>query len=193
MATAPFEASKAVTFDLAIGEIRLDDERRRMLVGADALLRLCETAGPEASSALGRALGEPIGRRVAGDSEEPPPASAPRRWSRWSTICAGEWALRGLGALSLERWGRALVAVVDHPPWGEGGDRILESVLGEALGHAVGREVSSVRLGRDAGTVFASCSRVRERAQGPGVAREGVPWAEAVVRVHAAPETAGER
>src|SRR6202000_2987998 len=65
MPPPPFDSSKAVLFDLAHGQVHLEDAPQRVLAPAAGLLQLCEAAGPDATSALARALGEPMGRRVA--------------------------------------------------------------------------------------------------------------------------------
>jgi hypothetical protein len=97
----------------------------------------------------------------------------------------GELALVGLGSLGLERWGRALVLVVDQSPLGAEGDGLLEALLEGALEAAAGRAVRALRLGRDA---------VRARFLIGGAAgvekvrawlAEGVPWGDALVRLHA--------
>src|SRR4051812_29787773 len=145
MPEARFDPSKAVTFDLASGLVHLEGAPSRLLVPADALRALCEAAGAEASSAFGRAIGAPMGQRVAsrfagageGAGEGVKKASV-------ETIVdhlGGEMALAGLGSLALERWGHALVLVVDSSPLEGGGDRLLEAVLAGALEAATGQPV----------------------------------------------------
>jgi hypothetical protein len=97
----------------------------------------------------------------------------------------GELALAGLGSLGLERWGRALVLVVDQSPLGANGDPLLESVLAAAVEAAAGRSARAVLLGRDG-------VRARFLVTGDaGVAKvkawlaEGSTWGDALVRLHA--------
>lgn len=96
----------------------------------------------------------------------------------------GELAMTGLGSLGLERWGRALVLVIDQSPLGAGGDGLLECVLAGALEAAVGERSTVVVLARDE-------VRVRFLVTGPAGAdkvrawlSEGVSWGDALVRLH---------
>jgi len=97
----------------------------------------------------------------------------------------GELALAGLGSLALERWGRAAVLVVDQSPLGAGGDAVLEGVLAGAIAAAAGRPALALLLGREGSRARfllgsdAGVTRVRAWLAG------GVPWGEALVRLHA--------
>ena len=95
-------------------------------------------------------------------------------------------ALAGLGSLSLERWGRALLLVVDASPLAD--SAVLGYVLGAALSSATGRDVSVARLAKDGARsryLVASASSV-ERAS-KWIA-EGVSWGDVLVRLHAPAE-----
>src|SRR6476619_5826318 len=134
MANPPFEASKAVTFDLSRGEIRKDDDERRLLLSARAVHALCQTAGDDATSAFGQSLGESIGAAIASRFERS--GGDPRGASIESVIehLAGELAVAGLGTISVERWGRALVLVVDHAS--AESDKVLAPLLGAMVSRA---------------------------------------------------------
>lgn len=185
-----FDPSKAVTFDLAHGLVHLEGAPSRLLVPAEALGALARAAGPEAASAFGAAIGEAMGRRVAARLGEGGAASA--SVDVVADHLGGELALAGLGSLGIERWGRALVLVVDQSPLGEGGDRVLEAALASAVHAAAGRSVRVALLARDG---------VRARFLIGGEAAiektkrwidEGVAWGDAIVRLHA-PAAAFER
>jgi hypothetical protein len=178
-----FDPSQALTFDLAHGLVHLEGAPSRLLVPADGLLVLARAAGPAAVATFGRSLGDAMGRRVAS-------RLAAAEGVRAATVEAvvehlgGELALSGLGSLALERWGRALVMVVDQSPLGAEGDGLIEAVLAGALEAAAGREVRALLLGRDA---------VRARFMIGGSAgvekvrawlAEGVAWGDALVRLH---------
>src|SRR5262249_26550802 len=60
---------------------------------------------------------------------------------------AGELALAGVGAVHVERWGRAMVCVVTNASLPS--EAFAASVLGSALGAASGREVVAAPLGRE--------------------------------------------
>lgn len=175
-----FDPSKSVTFDLAHGLVHLEGAPARLLVPADALAALAAAAGPEAAAAFGRALGEAMGRRVAARL-----AAGEAAVDVVVEHLGGELALVGLGSLGLERWGKALVLVVDQSPLGAGGDRLLEAALAAAVEAAAGRHVHAVLLGREG---------VRARFLLGGEAgmvkvrtwlAEGASWGDALVRLHA--------
>jgi hypothetical protein len=184
MATAPFDASKAVTFDLALGEIRQGAAPRRVLVAADALAKLCDAAGREAAASFGRALGEMIGRRASGGIE-----GNPRDASLEAVVdhLSGEWALAGLGSLGFERWGHALVVVVDHAP--SGADGLLESTLAAAISGVAGSSLVCVPLAREEARVRFLVTGTAGAAKVRDWLGAGVAWADALRRlqpVHAA-------
>src|SRR5262249_51637920 len=90
----------------------------------------------------------------------------------------------GFGSLSIERWGRALVLVVDRGPGGIEGDKVLAPLLASAVTKATKVEARCVRLARDG-------DRARFLITGPKGAEKvrdwlmsGVSWEGAVVRLH---------
>jgi len=189
MSHVRFDPTKTVTFDLQHGLVHVEGAPSRVLVPADALGALFTAAGGEATASFGRALGESLGRRVAsrlsgGEDGERVSVEA------MVEHLGGELAITGLGSLGLERWGRALVMVIDQSPLGEGGDGLLEAVLEGALAAAADRSVVAVFLGRDS-------VRARFLLTGEAGAEkvkawmgEGVSWGDALVRLHASPAPA---
>src|SRR4051812_1958331 len=100
MASPPFDASKAVTFDLSRGQIQKEDEPR-VLVSANALIALCQAAGPDATSAFARSAGESMGAAIARRFER---AGTDARGSAIESVVehlSGELAIAGFGALSV--------------------------------------------------------------------------------------------
>jgi hypothetical protein len=181
MSLTTFDPTKAVTFDLARGLVRLDDDSARLLVPASALLTLLKAAGPQAAAAFARSLGEPLGARVAARLSG---ADAIRAASPETVVdqLGGELALVGLGALALERWGRALLLVVERSPLGED-PSLVGAVLEGALQGATGRAVHCVQLSSGAQCRFlvtgeAAAHKAREWLQG------GVSWGEVIARLH---------
>src|SRR6185369_7870144 len=93
---------------------------------------------------------------------------------------------------SLERWGRALVLVVDQSPLAAAGDGLLEAVLAAAFEAASGKAVHVVFLARDGVrarflmTGSAGVEKVRSWLA------EGLSWGEALVRLHAPPTAAAQ-
>lgn len=183
MSPSPFDPTKSVTFDLAKGLVRLDDDSPRLLVPVNALLALTKSVGPAATASFARALGESLGERVARrlagiDSLR---ASAPE------TVIdhlGGEMALVGLGSLSIERWGRALILVVDRSPLAQDDTSLLAGVLEGAIHQATGRAVRCVLLSSGTQCRFlitgeAAASKAREWLS------SGVSWGEVLARLHA--------
>jgi hypothetical protein len=205
MAEPRFDPSKAVKFDLQHGLVHRDGAPPIVLVPLGGLLALCAAAGNEAGHVFGRAVGAAMGGRVAsrlqvaaGEASAASEGGAPAGAVRTATLDAvvehlgGELALGGFGSLSIERWGRALVLVVDHAPLGGAGDVLLEAILEGAIAAASGRTVRAGLLGRE-----------QERARffvGSNAAIEqvwtwiadGTSWAEALVKLQG-PEDADAR
>lgn len=187
MASVRFDPSQAVTFDLARGQVHLEGAPARVLLPADALGELLGVAGEGAARKLGRALGAPLGDRVASRLGGSRGATEAVRHATLEEVLehlGGEFALAGLGALSLERWGRAMVFAVEGSPMAGAGDALLAGVLEGALGAATGREVAVVPVEREG-------SRARLLVASEGAARKvrdllasGARFAEAVARLH---------
>jgi len=190
-----FDPAAAVTFDMAFGHVHLDGAPNRVLVPAETLLELALAAGEDALADLGHALGEPMGRRVGtrlseGDGGEGEPAERRQRAVRGASLervvaeLSGELALAGLGALSAERWGRAIVWVVDQSPFGEEGDPLLAEILQAALRAMVdspARLVSLQREGVRARFLVVSGAAVEDvRAR----LAKGDHWASVVAALH---------
>ncbi len=183
-----FDPSEAVTFDLQFGHIHLDGAPSRVMVPADALVALCAAAGEEETAAFGHAVGEAVGRRVgvrlAGGTAKRHEAVRAADLQAIVSQLGGELAVLGVGSLSAERWGKALVLVVDQSPLGEGGDNLLAQVLESALLALVDTPARVVRLQRDGVRVrflvvsAAAAGGVRERLAA------GESWGAIVAAMH---------
>jgi len=192
MANPPFDASKAVTFDLSRGQIQKEDNETRLLVSARALAALCRGAGAEATSAFGRAIGDSIGAAIATRFERA--GSTAKSASTESVVehLAGELALAGFGTLAAERWGRALVLVVDHAPERTDGDNLIEPLLAAALSKSTSVEVKCVRLTREGDRARFLVTGAKGANKVRDWLKEGVSWGEVLVRLHPPATTAGE-
>src|SRR5687768_7012230 len=105
MSNPPFDASKAVTFDLSRGQIQKDGAEPRLLVSASALVALCRGAGADAAAAFARATGQSMGNAIASRFEQ---AGADAKRTAIDAVVehlSGELAVAGFGKLSVERWG----------------------------------------------------------------------------------------
>lgn len=162
-----------------------------MLLPADGLGPLLASAGEEAVTTLGRVTGRAMGLRIA-ERLRPEGARASSMEGMVSHLGA-ELALAGLGSLSIERWGHALVIVVDHCPLAAGGDALLEAILSEAVGVAAERRVSAVHMARDGArarfllTNGSAADRARQWL------RTGATWGEVLSRLHSPPPAEGSQ
>ncbi len=181
MAPTRFDPSQAVKFDLGRGVVQLDGSADRVLVPADALLALCNSAGEEALRDFGRKLGTEIGRRAGGRLGDAAAAGLQDVLEH----LGGDLALAGFGSLGLERWGRALVLTVANSPLGAAGDPLLAAVLEGAIQRALGRDASVVPLARDgeSARLLVAGGNAAEKVR--GWLGEGVAWGDALARLHA--------
>lgn len=162
MAEPAFDPEAAVRFDLSRGATADAGGARLVLVPASALGALDAASLAAIGEGLGRACGERVASRLGGDGGV--------LASTVETVVshlAGELAVAGVGAMHVERWGRALVVVLE----GAAIDReaFISALLGAAMSSATGREVSAARLSSDGDTAryflgsAATAERVRAR------------------------------
>lgn len=181
MAVSRFDPSHSVKFDLGRGSVHLDGAGPRLLVPADALIELCNHAGGESLTNFGRQVGTEVGIRITqhwGDGGQNISVEG------FVEHFGGNLALLGFGALALERWGKALVFVIEGSPLGAAGDVLLAAVIEGALQRCMGRDGRVVVLGRDDGhvrfLVVGSTGADRARA----MLSAGKSWGEAIARLH---------
>jgi hypothetical protein len=177
MAVSSFDATGAVQFDLSHGAVRAGSEREPvLLVPCSALDELALTAPAEAE-VLGRALGTAIGKRAASRLSDPRGASI----EAFVTQLAGECAIAGVGVLSVERWGRALVVVIEESSLA---GPLLAPLVSAALEAALGKRVSVGLLSRDArvARVLVASEGAVSRAL-EGIAA-GTPWGDVLAKLN---------
>jgi hypothetical protein len=178
VAASSFDPTHAVRFDLPRGSVRAGSEGDRvLLVPTAALDEIVLSATPEAVDALGRALGSAIGRRVAARLRAPQTAAI----DEFVTQLAGEAAVAGVGVLSIERWGRALVIVVEDSPLA---GTLLSPLVSSAVEAASGRRVWCTLIARDerAARVLVGSERAVGRVR--DWIASGVAWSEALAKLH---------
>ena len=178
MAGPSFDPTHAVRFDLPRGSVRAGgDGDRVLLLPAAALETLLRSASAETVEGVGRTMGAGIGGRAAARMGNVQDASV----EAFVTHLAGEAAVAGLGTWSVERWGRALVVVVENSPLPP---ELFAAVVRGALEAASGRRVwcavvsssehsTRVLVGNDT-----TIARIR------GWVAKGVGWIEAVGKLH---------
>lgn len=190
MADAPFDLSGAVTFDLSSGRVSLAHASARVLTPVDGLVRLCEAAGEDATRDLGHAMGVSMGRRILQQVTQP--GMEKLTVEAFLAHLRGEIALAGLGDLTIEHWGKALLFVVDHA---EVPSTLMAALLDGALEVSTGRKTACVELMR-------AHQRSRFLVSAPGTAErvsswlgDGLSWGEVMAKLHvrgAATEGRGE-
>jgi len=180
MALPRFDPSHSVKFDLGRGTVQIDGSSPRVLVPPSALLDLCQHAGEESLRDFGKKLGTEAGRRLA---EHLGSATQSAGLEPFLEHLGGNLALLGLGSLLLERWGKALVFVVEGSPLGGAGAHLLGAVIEGALQRALGRDTRAVVLASDS-------DEVRLLVTGAGGAEkvrkwlaDGVSWGDALARL----------
>jgi hypothetical protein len=190
MPSPPFDAAKAVTFDLSRGQIVDEVAGRRVLVPAAALFALCRAASPEAVGVFAREVGEAIGAAVARRFENAGTSAATASIDEVAEQLGGELSVAGFGVLAIERWGRALVLVIDHGPLSDG-DKVLELLLAAAVKKATGLDAHCLRLVRDGHSArFLLTSQAAAEKVGEWLSA-GTPWAEVLARLHPSRTVAG--
>jgi hypothetical protein len=177
MSAASFNPAQSVRFDLAHGAVRDGGDDRLLLVPLTALMELVDAAPLAAVEAMGRALGSAIGRRAAARIED----AAGSSLEDFVTQLAGEAALVGVGVLGVERWGRALVVVLEDSPLR---DAIVAPLVGAALEAASRRKVASLLLSRDPQTARVLVSSDRAVGRVREWIGSGVLWGDAIAKLH---------
>jgi len=178
MTATSFDSARAVRFDLPRGTVQAAGmDERLVLVPCSALDDLVLSVSPEAVEALGMSIGAAIGTRAAARVSDMQSASV----EEFVTQLAGEAAIAGIGSLSVERWGRALVVVLDRSPLASAW---ICPVVASALQAACGRKVATLLLSRDADSARVLVSSERGVARVGEWVASGVAWGDALARLH---------
>lgn len=174
MVAPSFDPTHAVRFDLPQGSVRAGGQGDPvLLIPCAALDDLVLSAPTEAVEVLGRALGSAIGRRAAARLEDPKSASM----EAFITQLAGEGAVTGVGVLSIERWGRALVIVIEKSPLI---GTLLAPLVASAIEASFGRKVWSALLSRDEHVARVLVASERAIEQVREALASGTAWGEAL-------------
>ncbi len=192
----PAGPTHPVTFDLSRGEVHLDlpsgeDHAGSLVVPGDALAALAQAAGVAAAVDFGRALGRRLGARVSMKLD------AQVREATIDAVAAalaGELAMAGLGTLVVERWGRALVLVLEGGSLGQGAaaDALRAAALEGVLSRATGREVQAAALARDGLRLRVLVASAATLGRARAWLDEGVSWGDVIARLHGASRAASE-
>lgn len=176
MASQPFDPNGAVRFDLRSGSASDSRGARLVLVPSSAFEFLDADALTQIGEKIGRACGARVAAHLGGD-----------RGVREAEIevaithLAGELAIAGVGSVHIERWGRALVAILTNPSVTN--EAFIGAVLAGAFSAASGRDIYAASLGRDRGEAryFLGSQATADRAR--SLAQQGKGYAEIVATI----------
>ena len=171
MAGPAFNPTGSVKFDLKNGAASDAGGARLLLVPSAVLDTVDDATLRVIGAGVGKACGQRAAARLGGEVGV--------RASQLEVVIthlAGELAIAGIGAIHVERWGRAMVCIVTNPSLAN--DAFLSGVLGAAISSASGREAHAAPLGREGGLARFF---VGSRATADRVARmQGKSYAEIV-------------
>jgi hypothetical protein len=122
--------AQAIQIDVSKGEVTAGSGRE-LLLGAETTLLLLKAAKEDQRLDAGKRVGAAAGKSA---SESLRKASLSAQSAAPEAVLnhlAGELAARGFGVLSLERWGKALVAKIDNAPVDD--DVFLSGMLSAAF------------------------------------------------------------
>lgn len=189
METSTFDPTRAVVFDLARGQVALEGGGSLLLVPTDVMATACSQLDATIVRQLGSALGKQAGSRAR--PRLPQPGSA-----TLETIIeqlGGELSLGGFGALSMERWGQALVARIEGYPLAAQGQELLAGFVEGALLALIEREVTAFPLERTPQSLrLLLCSR-QAATKVKGWLLSGSSWGDALTMLHSARQDVGGR
>lgn len=176
-----FDPAHKVRFDLGRGTVELEGHIPQLLVPVDGLLELLDAAGPEALRNFGRKLGTEVGRRFAERLGSDLSAASVETLVEH---LGGELAVLGLGSISLERWGRALLLTVASAPAGSTGGELLAAVLEGALQRGTSRDARVVVVEREAESLRLLVVGANAAARVKSWVQAGTGLAEVLGRLH---------
>jgi hypothetical protein len=178
MASVQFNPKGAVTFDVRQGSVTAQSDERLVLVSAAAIDAACKDLESTAIAALGHSIGRAAGERVAATHGGIEEAQKQGLGSILNHI-AGELAVRGVGVLNVERWGRALLMVFDHASLSN--RQLLAAIVEAAVTAASGKSVSTVSLSASPVRILVGNAATAERAY--ALTEEGFGYREVLVKL----------
>ena len=152
-----------------------------MVVPKQALMELLAAAGNEATRNFGQQLGVDVGRRI---NERLGGSIQQASIDVFVDQLGGELALLGLGSLAIERWGMALVIVMQDATPGKTGTALLSAVVSGALQRALSRDAAVVELTQADGTLRLLVVSKLAAGQVQQWLNENVPWGDVIARLH---------
>jgi hypothetical protein len=187
METSTFDPTRSVVFDLNRGQVTLEGNAPMLLLGAESLAQLCAQVDVAVLRQFGVALGKQAGSRIRARLS----GNAAFTIDTMVDQLGGELSLAGLGSLSIERWGQALVVQIERCPLGRSAYELMSAYVEAALQVAVNREVNAVVLERGAQSFrLLLCSKAAA-ARVKGWITSGGSWGDALAALHHNPRNDG--
>jgi hypothetical protein len=176
-ASESFDPGGYYAFDLARGAVHTRHGERVLVLSADVIGPLVSNAAKHGDLTAVRALGKHIGEDAARSLGREAKLCTPETVL---THASGVLALLGWGALTLERWGKALVLTLSGAPLLDGDRLGLAALLGGMLTSLGGRDVACVPVAAGAHFVIVHPS-IAETIW--GWAKEGADLPQIVARL----------
>ena len=189
MDKSSFDPTRAVVFDLPRGHVTLQGQSPALLLGADALAQLCNGLDAAAVRQFGALLGKAAGARIRARLSGAGSATAESATlESMVDQLGGEVSLAGFGALSIERWGQALVVRIEGCPLGSKAPELLGAYVEAALRVDVVRDVNALALENDPASFRLLLCGPAGSARVKGWLSAGGSWGDALAALHHSPK-----
>jgi hypothetical protein len=182
MSEPQFDPALALKLDFDQGHVTLRGQGQCLVVPKDALLDLLHASGDEAARNFGQQLGAEIGRRLV---DRFGPGIETASVETFVNHLGGELALLGLGALAVERWGRAMVVVIQGAPAGTTGTSLVSAVVTGALQRALSRDAMPIELMRSESTLRLLLVSKTVAHEVQNWLEQHIPWGSVLTRLNA--------
>jgi hypothetical protein len=174
-----FDPTRAVTFDVAKGTVKTGDDGRVVLVPGSTLRDALEALGDTGARALGLGVGRAAGQHTMatiGSIQKVREAAL----DTVVTQLAGELSIRGIGLMSMERWGRIMVLSIENPV--ASSPEFLAGVIEGAFVTSTGRELRTTCIDKGSPTrILLSNQALATKAR--GLIQEGQDFAAVIARL----------
>jgi hypothetical protein len=179
MAETSFRVDGKLTFDVSRGTATGHGHEAMVVFPATALEALLARIPPGDGRQVLSEVGAAIGKRAADSLGG---TAAVRRSPLESVVAelGAQFAAAGLGLLSIERWGRAMVLTLEHASLGGGS---ITALLEGAFCAATDSRGECVLLSEQGGAKRALFTSSRAAAQAREWVREGVAFGEVLSRL----------
>jgi len=176
MDTSSFDPTRAVVFDLPRGQVTLQGKSPVLVLPAEALSQICGRLDVAAIRQFGSALGKSAGARIRERLRSGPPSL-----EVMVDQLGGELSLAGLGALTIERWGQALVIRIEGCPLGH---ELMSAYVEAALQVSVERELEALVIERGPDSFRLLLCGKAGAARVKGWLSAGGSWGDALAALH---------